>query len=126
MARSEKFCLFLALLYVVSPLDLVPDVLPVLGWLDDVGFFIWACSDVLRFAAWYSRSARSEEVMGVDPPLGGWTVEECAVCLGERGAVAAMLRPCCHRFCALCAHEVHRRRMACPMCRRRIDTVSDD
>ena len=27
----------LSVLYILSPLDLVPDVIPVLGWLDDVG-----------------------------------------------------------------------------------------
>ncbi len=29
--------ILLCVLYVVSPLDLVPDVIPVLGWLDDIG-----------------------------------------------------------------------------------------
>jgi uncharacterized membrane protein YkvA (DUF1232 family) len=32
---SAKLMAILALLYVVSPVDLVPDVLPILGWLDD-------------------------------------------------------------------------------------------
>lgn len=27
----------LSVLYILSPLDLVPDVIPVIGWLDDVG-----------------------------------------------------------------------------------------
>lgn len=26
-----------AVAYVVSPLDLVPDIIPILGWLDDIG-----------------------------------------------------------------------------------------
>ena len=32
-----KALLVLAVLYVVSPIDLIPDVVPVLGWLDDIG-----------------------------------------------------------------------------------------
>lgn len=28
--------ILLAILYIVSPIDLVPDVVPVVGWLDDV------------------------------------------------------------------------------------------
>jgi uncharacterized membrane protein YkvA (DUF1232 family) len=32
-----KVFVVLALVYVISPLDLIPDVVPVLGWLDDLG-----------------------------------------------------------------------------------------
>jgi uncharacterized membrane protein YkvA (DUF1232 family) len=32
---AAKLTLVLAMLYVLSPVDLVPDVIPVLGWLDD-------------------------------------------------------------------------------------------
>lgn len=36
----------LALLYIVSPLDLIPDVIPVVGWLDDLGVLAWAARQV--------------------------------------------------------------------------------
>jgi hypothetical protein len=36
----------LALLYVLSPLDLVPDVIPIVGWLDDLGVLAWAARQV--------------------------------------------------------------------------------
>jgi uncharacterized membrane protein YkvA (DUF1232 family) len=36
----------LALLYVLSPLDLVPDWIPLVGWLDDIGVLAWAARQV--------------------------------------------------------------------------------
>lgn len=36
----------LAMLYVISPLDLIPDLIPVVGWLDDLGVLVWAARQV--------------------------------------------------------------------------------
>ena len=38
----------LAIVYVVSPIDLIPDVIPVIGWLDDVGV-------IALVATWYLK-----------------------------------------------------------------------
>ena len=37
---------FLAFLYIISPLALVPDVIPFFGWLDDLGVLAWAARQV--------------------------------------------------------------------------------
>ena len=37
----------LAMIYVISPLDLIPDFIPVIGWLDDLGVLVWAARQVL-------------------------------------------------------------------------------
>jgi uncharacterized membrane protein YkvA (DUF1232 family) len=37
VSNTEKVVLLAALLYLLSPVDLVPDSIPVVGWLDDVG-----------------------------------------------------------------------------------------
>lgn len=34
--------LILALLYIISPIDLVPDVIPVVGWADDLAVVVTA------------------------------------------------------------------------------------
>lgn len=34
--------LILALLYIISPIDLIPDVIPVVGWVDDVAVGVGA------------------------------------------------------------------------------------
>ena len=42
--KFAKWCLYLGLAYLASPLDLVPDFIPVLGHLDDfliVGALLW-------------------------------------------------------------------------------------
>lgn len=40
--RAAKLVTVLAALYVVSPVDFVPDTIPILGWLDDglIGYFL--------------------------------------------------------------------------------------
>jgi uncharacterized membrane protein YkvA (DUF1232 family) len=38
----------LAVVYVVSPIDLIPDAIPVIGWLDDIGV-------IALVATWYLR-----------------------------------------------------------------------
>jgi uncharacterized membrane protein YkvA (DUF1232 family) len=37
----------LALLYIISPIDLVPDVIPVAGWIDDVAVGVGAGATAL-------------------------------------------------------------------------------
>jgi hypothetical protein len=36
----------LAVIYIVSPLDLIPDWFPIVGWLDDLGVLAWAARQV--------------------------------------------------------------------------------
>lgn len=53
-----RLVLLAALVYLVSPVDLVPDVVPILGWLDDLGVVSLAFFGALRAAvAWDEQSA---------------------------------------------------------------------
>ena len=44
-----KLASVLLAVYIVSPLDLIPDWIPLLGWLDDVGVLALGVSFLLRF-----------------------------------------------------------------------------
>lgn len=46
-AKWKKIIIvLLAFIYIVSPLDLIPDFIPVIGWLDDLGVLAWAAKQV--------------------------------------------------------------------------------
>lgn len=48
--RRDKWVLAAVAVYMLSPVDLVPDVIPVLGQLDDLGLAIWALRRLLQSA----------------------------------------------------------------------------
>jgi uncharacterized membrane protein YkvA (DUF1232 family) len=50
LPRGVRVRLWLLLAYLVSPLDLVPDFVPVIGYADDVVIVAWALRSVVRRA----------------------------------------------------------------------------
>ena len=50
LPRGVRVRLWLLLVYLLSPIDLVPDVLPVIGYADDVVVVAWALRAVVRRA----------------------------------------------------------------------------
>lgn len=46
--RLAVFFVIMSLLYTASSIDLVPDAIPVVGWLDDVGFLITATMNAVQ------------------------------------------------------------------------------
>ena len=66
--RSPKVVAVLALAYVIWPADLVPDLVPLLGWLDDLGVAGMALAWVSSQAA--QHEAAGGEAIGVRPVSG--------------------------------------------------------
>ncbi|NML64777.1 DUF1232 domain-containing protein [Hymenobacter sp. RP-2-7] len=50
------------LLYVLAPVDLIPDFIPVVGWLDDLSLVSWFAgkfhTELAQFRAWEDRQAQ--------------------------------------------------------------------
>ncbi len=61
VAPGAKLLALFAIVYLLFPFDLAPDVVPVLGWLDDVG--VTAMAFVLLARAWkHYRGSAAEPV----------------------------------------------------------------
>jgi len=73
VARKAKFAIGFALLWVLSPIDLIPEFLPVIGPLDDIVVvalaFRYAARQVPRsvlLEAWPGKPSTIERVLGPD------------------------------------------------------------
>lgn len=55
---KPKALFLLALIYVAFPFDLLPDILPVIGWLDDLGMFAFASWYLWRVGAFYGQKMK--------------------------------------------------------------------
>jgi uncharacterized membrane protein YkvA (DUF1232 family) len=51
VGRTRKVLLVLAVVYLIVPFDVVPDVIPVFGWLDDVGVLGFAAAMMMSDAS---------------------------------------------------------------------------
>lgn len=62
-----KVLVVLAVVYVVWPADLVPDVVPVLSWVDDMGVVLVLRLLLHREIARYREPKPEPRTMGIDP-----------------------------------------------------------
>jgi uncharacterized membrane protein YkvA (DUF1232 family) len=67
---GKKAAVILGLLYVISPLDAVPDWFPIVGWLDDIGVLGLLSMYMMRQLSEYIvlREERNER-LGAESPL---------------------------------------------------------
>lgn len=55
---KPKVLFALALLYLIIPIDLLPDFAPIIGWLDDLGFTTLAALYLLRASKSYENQIK--------------------------------------------------------------------
>lgn len=70
LPQRRMFLWVLALVYLVSPIDILPDLLPVIGVTDDAGVAVWLLTSVSTAAGLYLRHER-ERLPGRGPGSGG-------------------------------------------------------
>ncbi|MDD5437526.1 MAG: DUF1232 domain-containing protein [Patescibacteria group bacterium] len=52
---KPKLALAVAILYLIWPIDLIPDFAPIIGWLDDIGITALAIAYVVHASNLYSK-----------------------------------------------------------------------
>ncbi|MFC4588097.1 YkvA family protein [Sphaerisporangium corydalis] len=66
LGKGKLAMMGLGVLYIVSPFDIVPDFLPLIGVTDDFGVFLWLMSSLLgesgRYLDWEHKKVRGEVV----------------------------------------------------------------
>lgn len=60
LPKSRTFLWVLALVYLVSPIDILPDVLPIIGVTDDAGLAVWLLTSVSTAAGLYLSKEREQ------------------------------------------------------------------
>lgn len=75
VSRWKKLLGVLAVIYAVAPVDFIPDVIPIFGWLDDIGFLTVAFGFIVRDMAKHAKQAKeappAEQVIDVAPERAG-------------------------------------------------------
>ncbi len=68
-----KLIPFVVVIYILSPIDVIPDVIPVLGQLDDLAIFIIGVQIFIAVSPRHVVEQIRAEING-SPPPDGWTV----------------------------------------------------
>ncbi|MFG1906368.1 YkvA family protein [Kribbella sp. NPDC048928] len=69
LPKNRPFLWVLALVYLVSPIDILPDLLPIIGVTDDAGVFMWLLTSVSTATGLYLRRER-DQLPRREPPTG--------------------------------------------------------
>jgi uncharacterized membrane protein YkvA (DUF1232 family) len=64
LPKSRPFIWVLALVYLISPIDILPDVLPLIGVTDDAGVAVWLLTSVSTATGLYLNRERERQRLG--------------------------------------------------------------
>ena len=64
--RMQIFLFMLTIAYVISPIDFIPDTIPIVGWMDDIGVLLAQIVSFMIYLkrqrqAFHSRNINSED-----------------------------------------------------------------
>jgi uncharacterized membrane protein YkvA (DUF1232 family) len=68
LPRNRPFLWVLAIVYLISPIDILPDLLPVLGVTDDAGVVVWLLTSVSTATGLYLHRERERQREGLPGP----------------------------------------------------------
>jgi uncharacterized membrane protein YkvA (DUF1232 family) len=64
LPKNRPFIWVLALVYLISPIDILPDLLPVIGVTDDAGVAVWLLTSVSTATGLYLNRERERQRLG--------------------------------------------------------------
>lgn len=91
ISKSNIVILIVVLAYVLSPIDLIPDALPIIGYVDDAAIIMFALKKCLTTEIEAYKSFRSEEKENRTKELRGKLISAYEKLLGEKYLYVAII-----------------------------------
>ena len=126
--KKESLIMVFGLLYLVFPLDCIPDYIPIFGYFDDMTVLYLIAkllSNYVSFIDGILKVIDSANTINNINNINNNRFEDtsnddCAICFCNNGAKNTKLVPRGHKFCERHTRQLLSRKMNCPLCRSEI------